>query len=728
MIPSPHRAIPAPRWESSFFAFVREELAPTPARWRATLRLTTIALLGIALTQFLHLPGGQYLVIFLFAVNMPDAWPSLSKAGIRGLGTLSGGFFVIFTILAFADQPWWIFLTQAGVIAATLFFSRTTTVPYAVILSGFTFVLLLPNLAGSPTTSLDSAVWLVVVITLGAVLGTLAQLYLWPDNPEQLLLGQLARRLRTSAEILDRVLQAPHGPPPTELTPTVATQLATQLDLLASAEARSPWLRQRHPEQARLITTLERLLLDSRSLEKVVWDSGQPLTAEQQRELQQIRNECLSRAEALEREETPAEVPVPPPFSTDLGSDPVPTLLRRLRQILQIMDACLGFLRLGRQESTSWKDGLEPLREPLSPRLIFTPACHLQNYEAIRYALKGTLAGMICYLIYHALNWPGISTSVAVCILVAQSSVGAGYTRALLIFGGALLGGLAALLMIVILMPNLFGLASFLAVTLVVVFAAAWISTGTGRTAYMGVQMVMAFSLVVLATPGKALELSPAGDRIIGVLLGVAVMSMIDLALWPSFAGNGLRRKLVETLQSLAQLARVSSTSNWMNARSAAFQVHRNVAAALNLYSEWQLEFGQSARRTESERERLLDLTYRLEDLFLALLAVMRQRKILPVDSRSGPESAPDADRLIARTLESLATSLSQGTSGPNPLRLAYQLPEPLPAESAVAYRELLRFYQNLERAVNDVQVHALTAFATSPVEVTDASLQLKTS
>ncbi len=634
---------------------------------------------------------------------------------------------MIFTVLAFADQPWWIFVIQALVIAATLFFSRTTTIPYAVILSGFSFVLLLPNLTGSPTTSLDSAVWIVVVITLGAVLGTLAQLYLWPDNPEQLLLGQLARRLRTSAEILNRVLQAPHGPPPTELTPTVATQLASQLDLLASAEARSPWLRQRHPEQARLITTLERLLLDSRSLEKVVWDSGQSLAPEQKQELQQIRDECLRRAEALEREEAPTEVPVPPPFSTEVGIDPIPLLLRRLRQILQIMDSCLGFLRLGRQESVSWKDGLQPLREPLSPRLIFTPACNLQNYEAIRYALKGTLAGMICYLIYHALNWPGISTCVAVCILVAQSSIGAGYTRALLIFGGALLGGLAALLMIVILMPNLFGLASFLAVTLVVVFLAAWISTGTGRTAYMGVQMVMAFSLVVLATPGKALALSPAGDRIIGVLLGVVVMSVIDLAIWPSFAGLGLRRKLVETLQSLAQLARISSTSNWLNSRSAAFQVHHNVAAALNLYSEWQLEFGKEARKTEAERERLLDLTYRIEDLFLALLAVMRQRKILPVDSAPGPQSAPGADRLIAQTLEDLAISLTRRTTGPDALRLSYETPNSLPADSAGAYRELFRLYQNLERAVNDVQKHALTAFAASTAEATTPPFSLQT-
>ena len=100
------------QWEQSFFAFLRAELAPSPARWRNALRLTLLCVLGTTLVVSLHLPYGEFLIIFFFAVSQPDAWASLRKARLRGLGTVVGGALAVLIITFCGDKPWLFFVVQ----------------------------------------------------------------------------------------------------------------------------------------------------------------------------------------------------------------------------------------------------------------------------------------------------------------------------------------------------------------------------------------------------------------------------------------------------------------------------------------------------------------------------------------------------------------------------------------------------------------------------------------
>lgn len=653
------RIAPKPSAERRLFAFFREELTPSPTRWRSALRLTLICLLGLVVVTCLGLPDGMYLIIFLFAVNMPDAWPSVRKAWIRGGSTILGGALALLVTLAFADQPWFLMATEGVVIAATLFLCRTTTIPYAVIFAGFTFLLLVPNLSAAPTASLSDALWRIALTSCGAVLGTFAQLVLWPDNPERQLIDSLAVRCRTVAEILDRVLNG--AGVRSAVTPTMATQLATQLDLLASAEARSPWLRQRHPQQSQLITSLERLLLSALRLEQQA-TANAPVNPTLRPRLEHAREECLRLGRALEAETPPAassHLEQPLTDARNPSAAPVESTVIEIEQTLREVPALLDFLGLGWDNAAPWKGRLGSVREPIAERTILTPACSLKNIEAVRYGLKGALAAMICYLICQGLNWPALSTSVAVCVLVAQSTFGAGVNRSLHILGGALFGGLSAIGIVVFLMPNLGGAAPFIVAYGVLLFIAAWINQGSSRISYLGVQIVMASSLVLLATPGPTVELSPARDRLVGVLLGISVMSAVDLALWPGFAGSALRRKLQDIVRDLASMSRGTARQDWDGARQLALGAHRQIAAALNLYSEWQLEVPSRKTGTEVERQRLLNLTHRTGELFLALLAVLRRR--IGMGSETVPANVQQhwrtLDQEIAQRLENLVSA-----------------------------------------------------------------------
>ena len=65
----------------------------------------------------------------------------------------------------------------------------------------------------------------------------------------------------------------------------------------------------------------------------------------------------------------------------------------------------------------------------------------LTNPEHIKFALKGCLAASLCYIIYTALDWNGISTAVMTCILTALTTIGSSRQKQVLRFAGALAGG-----------------------------------------------------------------------------------------------------------------------------------------------------------------------------------------------------------------------------------------------------------------------------------------------
>jgi len=67
---------------STALAFLRTELASTPRRQRATLRITLACVIAAALVAGFHIPEGHWLIITVLMVSQPDAGESLLK-GIR---------------------------------------------------------------------------------------------------------------------------------------------------------------------------------------------------------------------------------------------------------------------------------------------------------------------------------------------------------------------------------------------------------------------------------------------------------------------------------------------------------------------------------------------------------------------------------------------------------------------------------------------------------------------
>ncbi|MEJ0090308.1 MAG: FUSC family protein [Limisphaerales bacterium] len=194
--------IPAASWEEKLFAFFRQEFAPSPTRWRATLRITLLCALGTAVIMTLHIPNGEFMIIFFFAVSQPDAWASFRRARLRGIGTLVGGALSILTIVLCGDKPWLFFPLQAVIFATGLFLSVTTTISYSVIIGLFTFVIATPLEQVDPEASLKTALWRILLTWIGVVLGTIGQTVLWPEKPGKTIIagtgGSTAKRRKNS--------------------------------------------------------------------------------------------------------------------------------------------------------------------------------------------------------------------------------------------------------------------------------------------------------------------------------------------------------------------------------------------------------------------------------------------------------------------------------------------------------------------------------------------------
>jgi multidrug resistance protein MdtO len=184
----------------------------------------------------------------------------------------------------------------------------------------------------------------------------------------------------------------------------------------------------------------------------------------------------------------------------------------------------------------------------------------LTNPAYVRFALKTLLAVLICYVFYTAADWQGAHTIMLTCLIVALPSLGASMQRAMLRVGGALTGSALALFMVVFVVPRLDSIQGLLMMTLPVVALGAWVAAGSERVGYAGIQIVFTFALALLGKFGPTIDLTEIRDRVAGILLGVAISTLIQMSVWREAEGDALRLKLAGMLRAVARLLQPAAT------------------------------------------------------------------------------------------------------------------------------------------------------------------------
>jgi uncharacterized membrane protein YccC len=184
-----------------------------------------------------------------------------------------------------------------------------------------------------------------------------------------------------------------------------------------------------------------------------------------------------------------------------------------------------------------------PTKHLHKPRGLLVPDAFTNPAHA-RFALKVTLATMICYLFYTGVDWFGIHTAFITCTFIALESTRATLHKGILRAAGCIIGAFLALLTIVFLIPHMETITSLVIVVACVSALAGWVATGTERIAYGGMQIAFAFYYSLFSGfDGYApdTDLTKLRDRVIGILLGLTVTGFVFHYIWPERAIDRVR-------------------------------------------------------------------------------------------------------------------------------------------------------------------------------------------
>ncbi|HKE40319.1 MAG TPA: FUSC family protein [Casimicrobiaceae bacterium] len=526
-----------------FAAWLRRELAPRPGRTAAATRIAVNCAITVAIAMIYEIPLPAYSAYIVLLLSSEEY---MGTVMIAVAGTIASTVAVLLSLAFFmidASEPALRIPLMAVSTFVAMYLVRTSPLGPVAFLAGFVLVLSQTLIDGIPSTERLTrlVLWLWVVVMVPVMLTTAVELALG-RSPTKLAL-QTALRLLVAATAILR------GRDAREVSERQAEALRL-MELRQHAQMADRRLRGLAEIDHRLIETLVELLT---LLHALPGDTPREVCEWLAERIWECRR-ALASADA--------PVPVARQFPAALASG----LSGETLSIVTAINDAIG--RLG-ADIARRRAGAEAPRPKTKPPLLVADAW--SNPDHARFALKTTIAVMAAYFIYTMLDWPGTRTSVTTCFFVALGSLGETMHKLTLRLGGALIGGAAALLSIVYVLPQMTDIGQLALLIAAVSFVSGWVATSSERLSYLGMQMGFAFFLGVLHDYGPTTELTTARDRIVGILLGNVLMTIVFSTMWPVSALDRARQLLGQALGALGELVR-NATQPLADARLSAVQ------------------------------------------------------------------------------------------------------------------------------------------------------------
>ena len=483
--------------------FLAQELAPTEGRAVAAARIAAGCTITVAIAMVFRIPLAAYMAYMVFLTSKEDSAATLKMA--VG-GSLAISLAVIFSLglaqISFGD-PAIRLPAMALTTFLAMFSARTFALGPISFLSGFIVVTMqsVVDQVPRPEVFTRTTLWLWVVVVVPVSVTIVINLLFGPAASAVAERG--VRKVLTELEA-------------SLATGQIAGSLAQWRTILVPLSGKS-----RNPAAIRRLLDVL-IILES---------YPDPIPPLERMRLSNLVRECLG---ALDGRDHVTETP---------PADSKP----------EVLAAAQGFAELQRE--------LLRMNVPLpahaehEPRQLFVPDA-LSNPAHWQFALKTTIAIMIVYSVYTMLDWPGLLTSIVTVFFVALGSVGETVHKLVLRLSGALVGGLLAGLSIVFLLPHFTDIGQLCALTAVVALFAGWVTISSERLSYAGMQIALAFFMGLLQTYSPATDLTVLRDRVIGILLGNVVMTIVFSTLWPESAITRLRAASADALRAIAALLR----------------------------------------------------------------------------------------------------------------------------------------------------------------------------
>jgi multidrug resistance protein MdtO len=688
---------------SALLEFLRRELAPTPGRGSKTFRLTLACLAATIPILTHHIPHGLIVMILMYLITQEDTAATVIGSILGLIGATLGLGLALLAWRISLDIVWLRLCFLILFLFGGLFLKRVLTIGALGSAIGLpaALVMILPDiLPPSPEVMVEFVLWIWWCVTLGLSVNAGVQLLLSPGDPLMLLQRELVTRIKAVEQSLRRLAGSEAlEPSSASLSSLSIAGMSRPLALLKTASVVHAWAGERHDGLATLITLIDRLVTSAVALEGLLAHSAEPIRHER---LLNVAEGCDRMRLAFEKMRLPAPGEWVALAHEKNTEPPIPLLdiERTLDQIALALPQY--FAELGHSKAAA-----------AEKRSLFLPDA-FDNPEYVRFAIKGTLAALICYVLFVGFDYPGIYTSVITCFVISLSTIGASNQKGILRFGGAAVGGMMGLIALVYLFPNAETIGGFWLVFGVGTAVAAWVNFGTPRISYGGYQIGLAFYKAILQDFGPASSATVVRDRLIGVFFGLLVFGAVEHLLWPVRAQDALRARLAEILHLLADLAR-SGTSDRPPTVIAADvdswrrRISQKVEDIQGLIESSKFESG------DLQVDAIQKCTGDGQLIFVLLLSLARQFRDI-AQSKVVMTAPVEVDRTIAAVLEALAMGAGSG-SEPAVLQLDNALKafeqsitgtDALDAETATHFRARLALYRALVAAIKRLCLEAL--------------------
>ncbi len=528
-----------------FWHFLKTELTPYPGRAWVVGRVTISATIVMLLVMTFRLPGGFLGAIFTLFLSRENPTATFT-AGLRTVvAFLAATAYTVLTVMIMIDDPLTHFLWVALSLFLSFYLLRIvadygTSVAFGFMVTGAISLWDANRL--SVNARVENTLWLAGVVALGVIVTVVVEFVFRRIHPATDLTEGIEQRLATVAQVLRAAAANQPLSPDWEkrlmLYATVGTSRLRRLIL------RSEFSDHYKAQMGTAVALVGRLVDTAASFRGALVQRSAPIDAADQKLCTDLANEVDTLCHSLLTQQ------LPPRRLQPLSAQPsnLPFLTTMEQTVAFFPEAFAGSASV--QEFVT-----APLDEEGSTRYFVADA--FSNPAHVRFALRGTLAAMVCYMIYTAIDWQGLSTSVATCFITALTTIGSSRQKQILRLGGALVGGIVfGMGAQIFVLPYLDTITGFAVLFAIVTAIAAWIATASARLSYLGVQLALAFYLINLQEFTIQTSLSIARDRVFGVLLGLLSMWLLFDRLWMRNALDEMEAIFAHNLEMFAELGR----------------------------------------------------------------------------------------------------------------------------------------------------------------------------
>jgi multidrug resistance protein MdtO len=522
-----------------FREFIRWELASYPGRVSTVIRMTIATTLVMIIVVTFRIPNAALAGLFSILLARENLAVTWRGGQLIVLGFVLASLYTLFGMMLFRGYPITHFFWVIGSLYLVFFVMRTTTNYAAAVAFAIPIGVALPvwDRALPSEVQVEGTLWPIVIIAVGAGATVITEvLYRIFDRSDPLI--TFVDDLLLAVQQVTESLASLHVPPQAVLDRVL------QYRMIGTGRLRTTLQRQgldptRRAQRAALISLGSRLIGLAADLGHTPPGLGDDDV---------IRLRALSERLGAIRTEL-RESGVVSESAAVLEGQPSPSF-----PVLQEMERTVALLTEVFQRDEMVAGFQDPPGRDWWRGLLLPDA--FQNPEYLRFAFAGCLAASVCYVLYNALDWPGIFPSVLTCIVTALSTTGSSVQAQFLRIAGFVAGGLilgiSAQILILPAIDSVFGFAIFFAVATAI---AAWFATSSPRLSFFGVQMALAFYFVNLQDYRIETDLTIARDKAIGAFLGILAMGFIFDRFGTKSDVDQLQKLLVRNVQMLAQLA-----------------------------------------------------------------------------------------------------------------------------------------------------------------------------